>query len=294
MPQGPPLNLPEKGHVDWAHGSVFFVGTATVILRYADFTILTDPNFLHAGDHAGLGYGLRSKRLTQPAITFEQLPPVDFVLLSHLHGDHFDHLVERKLDRGTPIVTTPQAARELHRRGFRRTLGLATWEKQVVTRGRDRLRITALPGRHGPGPLQALLPAVMGSLLEFGPPEAASFRVYVSGDTLVHDDLKEIPRRYPSLDLALLHLGGARLFGVLLTMDARQGLEAVKRIGARTNIPIHYDDYPVFKSPLEDFLRLVREAGMEDRVRTLHRGETYTFEVPASRWPGPRARTTRA
>ena len=38
--------------------TVSFVGTATVILRYAGFTILTDPNFLHAGDHVHLGYGL--------------------------------------------------------------------------------------------------------------------------------------------------------------------------------------------------------------------------------------------
>ena len=36
---------------DFSKGSVFFIGTATVIIRYAGFTILTDPNFLHAGDH---------------------------------------------------------------------------------------------------------------------------------------------------------------------------------------------------------------------------------------------------
>ena len=34
---------------DFEHGSIYFVGTATVIIRYAGFTILTDPNFLHAG-----------------------------------------------------------------------------------------------------------------------------------------------------------------------------------------------------------------------------------------------------
>ncbi len=50
---------------DFGRGSVFFVGTATVILRYAGFTILTDPNFLHAGDHVHLGYGLTSERLTE-------------------------------------------------------------------------------------------------------------------------------------------------------------------------------------------------------------------------------------
>ena len=45
-------------------GSIFFVGNATVILRYGGFTVLTDPNFLHQGDHAHLGYGLKSLRLT--------------------------------------------------------------------------------------------------------------------------------------------------------------------------------------------------------------------------------------
>jgi len=34
-------------NVDVAQGSVFFIGTATVLLCYAGFTILTDPNFLH-------------------------------------------------------------------------------------------------------------------------------------------------------------------------------------------------------------------------------------------------------
>lgn len=43
---------------DRATGSIFFIGTATVLIRYAGFTILTDPNFLHAGDHAHLGHGL--------------------------------------------------------------------------------------------------------------------------------------------------------------------------------------------------------------------------------------------
>lgn len=54
-------------------GSIFFVGTATVVLRHAGLTILTDPNFLHAGDHVHLGYGLRAERRTDPAIEFEQL-----------------------------------------------------------------------------------------------------------------------------------------------------------------------------------------------------------------------------
>jgi uncharacterized membrane protein len=55
-----------------------------------NFAILTDPNFLHAGEHVHLGYGLTAERLTNPAIDIEQLPPLDFCVLSHYHGDHFD------------------------------------------------------------------------------------------------------------------------------------------------------------------------------------------------------------
>src|SRR5437764_6495218 len=103
---------------DYRRGSIFFVGTATVIIRYAGFTILTDPNFLHRGDHVHLGYGLRSKRLTDPAIELEQLPGIDLVLLSHMHEDHFDRVVQERLDRKLPIVTTPHAAGELSELGF--------------------------------------------------------------------------------------------------------------------------------------------------------------------------------
>src|SRR5829696_2579883 len=87
------------GAPDLRRGSIFFVGTATVLVRYGGFTLLTDPNFLHAGDHVHLGYGLRSRRLTNPAVEIEDLPPLDLVVLSHLHGDHFDRVAEEKLDK---------------------------------------------------------------------------------------------------------------------------------------------------------------------------------------------------
>jgi L-ascorbate metabolism protein UlaG (beta-lactamase superfamily) len=107
-------------------------------------------------------------------------------------------------------------------------------------------------------------------------------RLYISGDTLIHEQLREIPRRYPEIDLALLHLGGTKVLGIMVTMDARQGIEAIRIIEPRTAIPIHYNDYTVFKSPLEDFKRAVVEAGLEDRVRYLSHGDTYEFEVPAA------------
>lgn len=214
----------------------------------------------------------------------EELPPLDFVLLSHMHEDHFDRLVEQKLDKNLPIVTTPHAAEKLKKKGFNSTHPLDTWETLTFTKGDSLLRISSMPGRHGPGIVNVLLPPVMGSMLEFGQATGETlFRLYITGDTLVYDQLKEIPKRYPDIDLALLHLGGTKIFGVVLTMDAKQGVQAIQIIAPQTAIPIHYNDYTVFKSPLEDFIKAVTAAGLEDKVRYISHGETYKFSARATR-----------
>jgi L-ascorbate metabolism protein UlaG (beta-lactamase superfamily) len=274
-----------ESNTNLENGSIFFIGTATIILRYAGYTILTDPNFLHAGDHVHLGYGLTSERLTEPAINIEDLPPLDLCVLSHYHGDHFDQVVEEKLDKDLPIVTTKHAVENLEAKGFRRGLALDTWESVEFTKDDVRLRITSMPGQHGPGVVDFALPPVMGSMLDF---ETFSgkrlLRLYISGDTLVHDDLKEIPKRYPDIDLGIFHLGGTRIMGVMLTMDAEQGVEAIRIIRPDKAIPIHYNDYDVFKSPLEDFRRAVEEAGLTEKLIYLNHGDTYNFQIPTSRW----------
>ena len=280
------LVLPTKDETfNLASGELLFIGTATVLLRYAGFTILTDPNFLHKGDHVHLGYGLRSQRTTNPAMEIEQLPPLDFIVLSHLHEDHFDRVAEAKLDKNIPIITTHHAAAKLKKKGFNSLQGMNAWESFTFTKGDAKVSITSMPGRHGPGILASALPPVMGSILEFkSKAEKTVFRLYITGDTLVYEDLHEIPKRYPDIDLALLHLGGTKIFGILLTMDAKQGVQAIQIISPQTAIPIHYNDYTVFKSPLEDFMAAVKAAGLEERVRYLSHGENYIFNVSSTRW----------
>ena len=286
MSRTPDLELPDDDAAETGRGTVTFVGTATVLLRYAGFTILTDPNFLHAGDHVHLGYGITAERQTDPALDIDELPPVDFVLLSHYHGDHFDRVARERLDRDLPIVTTRHAAENLADLGFEETYPLDTWQQLDVRKGETDLTISAAPGTHGPGPVSKALPPVMGSVLEFDADGRAPFRLYVTGDTLMYDELADVPRRFPDIDLALLHLGGTKVLGIMLTMDAEQGVEAVELFDADTSIPIHYDDYDVYESSLAEFREAVAEAGLEDRVAYLDRGDEYAFEVPADRSGG--------
>jgi L-ascorbate metabolism protein UlaG (beta-lactamase superfamily) len=272
------LTLPDASSATSANeGSIFFIGNATVLIQVAGFTILTDPTFIHKHEQTWLGGGLHTTRLTDPAMELADLPPLDLVLLSHFHGDHFDQVAERDLDRALPIVTTPQSAQDLEERGFTNCLPLDVWESLDVEKGPARLRITATPARHGPPLVDLVLPDVMGSILDVTTADGGTSRLYITGDTLVIDELREIPRRFPDIDIALLHLGGTRVLGILVSMDAKQGVEAMRIVDPALAIPIHYNDYDVFTSPLSDFQAEVRAAGLEDRVHYLSHGETYTF-----------------
>lgn len=253
-------------------GSLTFIGTATVLVEYGGFTVLTDPNFLRRGQWAYLGYGLASRRRTDPATTVADLPPLDAVLLSHLHGDHFDRVARRELDRSVPVVTTPAAARRLRRYGFDST-GLPTWDAHVLRRGEEELRIEALPGVHARGVLGVLLPPVMGSLVTHTVAGRTTLRLYVSGDTLAGSHLDEIAERHPDVDAAVVHLGGTRILLRTVTMDGEQGVDLLRRLRPRRAVPVHYDDYGVFASPLSDFLDRRHEAP-DSTVVPVRRGQS--------------------
>ncbi len=259
-------------------GSVVFIGNATVLIRWGGMTILTDPNFVHSHEQVSIGYGLEATRLRNPAMELDELPPLDIVVLSHFHGDHFDRVAQRALDKSLPIITNPEAAGELRALGFSNAHPLSTWSHVEVVKGEARLRIWAMPGRHGPPLSNFVLPEVMGSVLNLHS-KAGNFRLYITGDTLMIDELTQISRRHPDIDLALLHLGGTEVLGIMVTMDGEQGVQLMRMVKPKRAIPIHYNDYDIMKSPLSEFQREVKNAGLRHKVHYLSRGEAYRFKV---------------
>ncbi|HYY17620.1 MAG TPA: MBL fold metallo-hydrolase, partial [Streptosporangiaceae bacterium] len=205
-----------------------------------------------------------------PALTIADLPELDSVILSHLHEDHWDRVTDRELDQRLPVLTTEAAAATLRSRGFAAAEALPTWNDRVLVKDDRQVRITALPGRHALGALQRLLPPVMGTLLEFGPHDPSGtqdpeLRIYISGDTLMYEGIAEIARRYPGVDLGIVHLGGTKLFGlVTVTMNGQQGADWLQTVDCPRVMPVHFDDYTVFRSPLSDFEAEVRRRGLAD------------------------------
>ena len=141
---------------------------------------------------------------------------------------------------------------------------------------------------HAPGPMARLLPQVMGSVVEWirgGSPGSAAagpdvtWRGYISGDTIYRPFLGEVLQRCGPLDVLIPHLGGTRALGLTITMDGRQGADLVELLKPPVTVPVHYDDYGRFKSPLGDFLNEVRRRDLPGELRAVQRGETISLRA---------------
>lgn len=254
-----------------------FVGTATTVIELGSFTVLTDPNFLRRGQYAYLGKGLWTRRLTDPALKVAELPRPDAVVLSHLHGDHFDRVARAELDRSAPVITTPHAAPRLERWGFE-VAPLEAWHRHELRRGEQTLSVESLPAIHARGVMGRLLPPVMGSLLVHAVGGSVRRRVLLSGDTLTGQHVSEIHERHPAIDVAVVHLGGTRVLFHTVTMDGEQGVDFVRRCDPRVVIPVHYDDYGAFRSPLSDFLLRMRGSGSTAALSVPRPGDVVPLE----------------
>ncbi|SPM37341.1 L-ascorbate metabolism protein UlaG, beta-lactamase superfamily [Mycobacterium rhizamassiliense] len=272
------LELTGSDTADFDKGEVYFIGNATTLIRFGGLTILTDPAFLHKGEHVFLGHGIWARREVEPACQIADLPPIDLVVLSHYHGDHFDDVAAQELDKNLPIVSTGDAVEKLGALGFRRGYPLDTWESLEVRKGDATVMITAMPGKHSTDEevLELLMP-VNGHLLDFSRNGEQLYRLYITGDTMLVDELADIPRRYPDIDLGLIHTGGTTFLVSVVTMTGEMGVKAVEITKPRTAIPIHYNDFSVFLSGLDDFKKAAEASTASTKFVYLAHGETYTF-----------------
>jgi hypothetical protein len=62
-------------------------------------------------------------------------------------------------------------------------------------------------------------------------------------------------------------------------MDGRQGADLVELLKPPVTVPVHFDDYSVFTSPLGDFVAEVADRRAPGVIRTVGRGETVSLRA---------------
>ena len=221
------------------------VGGPTVLIEAAGLRLLTDPTFDAPGRSYRFGWGTGSRKLAGPALTPEELGPIDAVLLSHdHHDDNLDPAGRALLPSAGVVITTASGARRLG--GGAR--GLREWETtRIAAPDGAALEITATPCRHGPRFSRPIVGDVIGFALR--PAGARRVALWISGDTVLYDGVRAVADRLV-VDVALLHLGGVRFpvtGPVRYTMTAREAVELCGELRPRVTIPVHYEGWTHFR-----------------------------------------------
>lgn len=214
--------------------AVLWVGHATALVQIDDKVILTDPVFTST-------VGQVLKRVVEPGLDPENLPPLDAVLVSHMHFDHLSlgslSTIEKKVRM---LLMPPEGVTYLTDFGFP-VIELQPWQAWE----KDGLRVTAAPVDHV-GFRYGIDDAWRKHSFTGYVVEYHGIKVYFGGDTAYDQKLfVDTAQRFPSLDLALLPIGPIEPRSLMrrFHMDPREALQAFFDLGAKRMVPIHYDTF---------------------------------------------------
>lgn len=120
-----------------------FVNHSTFLIQTNGLNILTDPVW---SDYVGMPV-FNIKRKRPPGLRFEELPPIDVVLLSHNHYDHLDLPTIKKLVKAfNPLFVTPLGVSYLPKSVNGRTTRELDWNDTVQVN--EKLRLTCTQAQH--------------------------------------------------------------------------------------------------------------------------------------------------
>ena len=219
LSSAPKVAVPPVGaqtiHLPGGHLELTRIAHASVLLKFADKVVLTDPWFSEKpGYHHGEPLGL----------SLEELPKLTAVVVSHGHYDHFDlETFKAYPDKAVPLFVGLDLVDSAKAAGFTNVQGLAPWQHAEV----EGLTFTAAPGAHG-------VPEVTWLI------QGEGRSVFFAGDTLKIPALDEILQRVPHLDLALLPVNGLHAMGTQVVMSADEAAALTATLKPEVVVPTHY------------------------------------------------------
>jgi L-ascorbate metabolism protein UlaG (beta-lactamase superfamily) len=246
-----------------------WLGHTTVLLRIDGFTILTDPVF---STRVGLSFGPMTvglKRLVAPALAVPELPPIDLILLSHAHFDHFDIPTLRALEnRGTTVVTAARTGDLLRTHRYRAVHELG-WGAHAQVGPAE---IRAFQVNHWGARMRSdVYRGYNGYTIQVG-----RRRVLFGGDTAATTVFRTLKTSQP-FDLAIMPVGAYDPW-IHYHCTPEQAWRMAEDAGAEFFLPVHHQTFQLSREPyLEPIERVYGAAGNRpDRVALSGIGQEFT------------------
>jgi len=256
--------------------TVTWVGHSTLLIQLDGVNILTDPQW---SDRASPVTFAGPKRLMLPGMAFEDLPPIDLVIISHDHYDHLDLETVRQLDEvHRPIFLVPLGFKAWFAEiGITAVEELNWWESREI----EGLTVTCLPAQHFSGrSLWDRNQRLWSSWAVAG----GTKRIFFAGDTGYYSVFKEIGNRLGPFDVAAIPIGAylPRAIMKMTHLTPEEALQLFTDIRGQCFVAIHWGTFDLTEEPIEEPpQRLEAEAkrlGLDlAKVWVLKHGETRSW-----------------
>ena len=262
---------------------VTMVGHASMLIQVEGLNILTDPVW---SERASPFTFIGPKRVVPPGIRFEDLPPIDLVLVSHNHYDHLDLTTLKRLHEAhAPDIVTPLGNDTIIERGVSRAkITTMDWGDRLAINAK--IAIDAEPCHHwsarGAGDRRMALWAAFVITTPAG-------KIYHVGDTGFHGGLnyEAVREKHGSFRLAILPFGAyePRWFMRGQHQNPAEAVRGMKLCNAAHVAGHHFATFQLTDEAMDAPVRALDAAltaeGVEpDRFRPLRAGEI--FDVPVA------------
>jgi len=231
---------------------ITWIGHASFLIQVGGINILVDPIF---GDVTFL-----YKRILPPGIALEQMPKIDYVLISHNHIDHMDGPTLRAIKGKNKDVVflVPQGDKAwFDKRGFENCHEHMWWDQRSFCppgEPKNQVTFSFLPASHWS---QRGMFDKNRSLWGSWMIDCSGSRIYFAGDTYFDSHFSEIAQEFPNIDVALLPVGPCEPHKVLKDwhLDAQEAGKAFLQLGAKYFVPMHWGAFAFgvehFDKPIE-------------------------------------------
>ena len=255
---------------------ITWLGHATFLIQIDNINILTDPVLL--------GNSRLYPRQVPVPISLEALPPIDIIVLSHNHFDHFDPKTLNALaqkNNSTMLVPYGDKVR-MKQLGFSKVHELEWGESTCISGQDNTIKCSFLPAHHwsGTGAFD-VNKSLWGSWLFQGEDKT----VYFAGDTAYSDHFSWIKDNAPAIDIAIMPIGPLHPQELMLEShtSAHEAVKAFEVLDATHFIPMHWGTFRPANDNFEDPINQLKEswAGKQRDGKQLHIvkfGERVSFD----------------
>ncbi|MFN7138137.1 MAG: MBL fold metallo-hydrolase [Limisphaerales bacterium] len=266
-----PKHKPAPSH--WCNNSLSatWLGHSTVLLNFYGVNILTDPVLMsRVGADLRIGT-LGPKRAVAPALTVEELPRIDLILLSHAHMDHFDLPTLRKFGPETSVVTSRKTADLLARTRLKKAYELGWGDKTTVQTMSGEVHVEGIEVNHWGARWQHdTHRGYNGYIVTRG-----DKKIIFGGDTAMTDSFRPLRSKGP-FELAIMPIGAYNPW-IRAHCTPEEAIQMSNDAGAAHILPIHHQAFFLGREPFKEPIERFQEAlsSEPERVALRDVGETW-------------------